>query len=103
MGQITLSSISWSVPLPESAKPVSIAYRLTSDPDVPASYIIVSSGTFVSETGIFSIPFVITGLDVTKEYTVKVTSLCGGFSAEQDFTYAANGSFSVGFSLGFES
>lgn len=103
MGQITLSSISWSAPLPDSPKPVSIAYRLTTDPDVPASYIIVSTGTFVDQTGIFTIPFVISGLDITKDYTVKVTSLCGGFSAEQDFSYAANGSFSVGFTLGFES
>lgn len=103
MAQITITSITWSTPFPQTYKPVSVSYRLATDPDVPASYTIVSTGSFVTTTGSFLIPVVIPGLDIDLIYTVKVVSLCGGFFAERTFFPTTPAAFSTGFTIGFDS
>jgi hypothetical protein len=103
MAQITITSILWDNPQPDGYLVVMVAYRLTSMPDIPSSYILVSTGTFVSASGVFFYPVVIDNLDITEQYTVRVTSLCGGYSAYRNFVYDPDAAFSLGFSLGFES
>lgn len=101
LADLKLISITWQ-PVPDSPKQVVISYRKTSDPDVPGSYIIVDSGSWVAETGIFTPPFVISGLNPTFDYTVKIVSVCGNYSYKQNFTYTGTASFTVGFTLGYD-
>jgi hypothetical protein len=103
MARIILNDITWDTP-PDSAKQVTIQYKLKAAPDVPASYIIIATGVFVGADGLFPQPFVISGLDMNKAYTVKVISVCGGYSATKDFEYDNTvAGFSLGFSIGFNS
>lgn len=103
MGQINLTSITWDFP-PETPKRVIVSYRLTAAPDIPSSYVIVTTSAFVDAAGFFmDPPLVIPDLDITQSYTVKVVSTCGGFSAQKEFVYVPDGfAFSLGFSLGFD-
>jgi len=101
MAKITLLSIDWTL-VPDSPKMVVISYRRTTDPDVPASYIIVASGVWVPPSGEFYAPVEIGGLDPAQEYTVKVVSVCGNYSFQQNFVFNDDtADFSFGFSLGF--
>lgn len=102
MATITITSVIWSNPQPDSYKIVTVAYRVKTLPDVNP-FIIASTGTFVSIAGIFQEPVIIDGLDILNIYTVRVISLCGGYVAYRDFEYLPPGAFSTGFSLGFES
>jgi hypothetical protein len=103
MARIILNDITWSTP-PDSDKQVTVMYKLKSAPDIPSSYVIVGTGVFVRANGLFLQPYVISGLDSSKSYTVKVISICGGYSATKDFDYENTGAgFSLGFSIGFNS
>lgn len=102
MATITVTSVIWDNPQPDSYKIVTVAYRVKAMPDTNP-FIIVSTGTFVSIAGQFFNPVVIEGLDISNIYTVRVVSLCGGFTAYRDFEYLSPAAFSLGFSLGFES
>jgi hypothetical protein len=103
MGRITLISVVWDDPQPDGPVLVSVRWRLATAPDVPGSYQFASTGTFVDRDGTFLLPVIIDNLDITKAYTVRVTSICGGYTANRTFVYETEAAFSIGFSLGFES
>src|SRR6185312_7495166 len=64
---------------------VNIKIRLTSDPDVAASY--TDKGNFtVLPNGNFSTPVVISGLADSTSYTVWVTDTCSNSSFTHSFT-----------------
>jgi len=85
MGYIRLQSITWATP-PSSAKVSTIKYRLTSAADVDASYTTVSTTTSIAANGDIIPDFDILGLADETSYTVKISSNCGGASAQQAFT-----------------
>ncbi len=85
MGYIRLASITWITP-PSSAKVCTISHRLTSDPDIAGSYTTDSVATTVQVNGDIIPDFDILGLLDETNYTVKVSSNCGGASAQQAFT-----------------
>lgn len=102
MATITVTSVIWDNPQPDSYKIVTVAYRIKTLPVDTNPFIIASSGTFVDIAGVFFAPVVINGLDIANIYTVRVISLCGGFTAYRDFEYLPPAAFSTGFSLGFD-
>jgi len=83
MGRIPINSIVFSTP-PASPKVVTIKHKLTSDPDVNASYTTDTTTLSVPVNGDISPDFVISGLLDETSYTVKIFTNCGGGSIMQD-------------------
>ena len=84
MGFIKINSISLS-PAPTVDKLVTVMYRLTSDPDIPASYTVATSSLDVPVGGVLATPFIIDHLSDATSYTIKVRSDCGNYSIEHVF------------------
>src|ERR1700740_3044267 len=83
MGTITLTSVTQSGS-PVLNQVVNIKIRLTSDPDVAASY--TDKGNFtVLPNGNFSSPAVISGLADATSYTLWLTAVCSDSSFTQVF------------------
>ena len=85
--QITLNSVSVAIP-GLKGQTVTVKYRLSSDPDVAASYTTVGSVIPISPSGVFNSPVVINGLSPSTTYTVWVINLCSKSSKLKDFTTA---------------
>jgi len=84
MAQIVITDFAFTV-VPPGNQTCTIEYRLTSDPDVPASYILVSNNVPVLPNGHLPNPVLITGLDAETSYTVKATNNCGGVGVKVIF------------------
>lgn len=93
MGTITLTSVTLSG-TPIFNQVVNIKIRVTSDPDVAASY--TDKGNFtVLPNGNFSSPVVISGLADSTSYTVWVTSACSDSSFTHNFITLARVNYNV--------
>ena len=84
MGFITIQAITFAES-PDSPINVTISYRLTSDPDTPASYTVLPGTYEVQTTGDIVPDVTISGLLDSTSYTVKIETECAG-SATQVFT-----------------
>ncbi len=78
MGFIQINSVSLS-PAPTTDKLVTVMHRLTSDPDVPASYNTDTVSLNVPVGGILASPYIISSLLDNTSYTVKIFDDCGDF------------------------
>ena len=84
MGYIALSSVSWITP-PSSPKVCTVKHRLTSAPDISASYTTDTNALTIAADGTISPVYNITGLADETSYTVKINSNCGGAAAVATF------------------
>jgi len=85
MGFITLTAITWDNN-PSTSKVATVKHRLTSDPDIAASYVTDTTTLTIAASGDIAPDYNITGLLDETSYTVKISSNCGGASAVQAFT-----------------
>lgn len=83
--QITLTNATFNT-APAINQIVTVMYRLGSDPDVPASYITVTTTAPITPVGVFSPPVVISGLLNNTSYVVKVINNCNGSFVNVPFT-----------------
>lgn len=85
MGYIRLENVSFINP-PSGTLLYTVKYRLTADPDIPASYVTATAALSIAADGSITPPYDITGLDDETDYTVKINSNCGGASAILNIT-----------------
>lgn len=91
MGYIIIDHITFN-PIPSVPVVVTIAYRLTSSPDVNANYITVSSSVFVNPNGTFVAgPITITGLLDDTMYTIRIRVNCNGFTFKKNIPTVPQG------------
>lgn len=84
MATITLTNAAFAA-TPGANQTVTVRYRLTSDPDVPGSYITVTTTAVVQPNGAFVTPVIISGLLSNTSYTVWVSNNCGGNGVKKAF------------------
>lgn len=78
MGFIQINTVTLT-PTPTTNKLVTVMHRLTSDPDIPASYNVDSTTLNVPVGGVLAAPFIINSLLDSTSYTVKIFDDCGDF------------------------
>ena len=83
MASITITNIIFS-PVPSGNQLVSVYYRLATDPDITASYTLVTNSQLVLPNGELSPSLVIDSLDEGTDYVIKVLPKCG---SGEVFTY----------------
>ena len=83
MAKIIIQSIGFSN-TPSGPQTVDVKYRLTSDPDVPASYTDVAINLVVPVTGYIDPDLEIDGLLTSTTYTIAVTNKCSGVTKYQN-------------------
>lgn len=99
MASITITSLTFSI-LPVVPQNVNIKYRLTSDPDVAASY--TDLGNFVVKmNGDFVSPAVISGLIPSTGYTIWGSIECSNSQYLLNLTTPAGGEIPCGTSTSF--
>jgi hypothetical protein len=85
MAKITITNLTWTL-APSVAQICTVSYRLTSLPDSPGNYTIVSTTVSVNPDGSLASPLNITGLANETSYTVKAVNNCGGTGKLQAYT-----------------
>lgn len=85
MGQITISSVGFGF-TPALNQSVTISYRLSTAPDVPGSYTIVTTNATVLPNGNLSPEITIFNLTEGLSYYVKIVNNCGGTGVQTMYT-----------------
>lgn len=75
MPNYSITKIDWSSP-PSTSQVISIEHKVSTDPD--GSYILDTNSLLVPISGVLGVPFVISGLDWSTNYTIRGTNNCGG-------------------------
>lgn len=83
--KITLTNAVFSA-TPGQNQTCTVSYRKQSDPDIPASYTVVTTNAVITTGGVFSPPVVISGLLNGIAYVVRVNNHCNNINFDKVFT-----------------